>query len=280
MPAVSVDRQGIERRDFPVSRRGYDPAAVDAHLRALASEFEELERAARAGETSLASTAGTQVQSIIAAAETAAADIERQAQEHARSVREDADRDAERIRGQALERAREHAEAVERATAALMERVESIDGEAGKLVEALRAGAGRLAGDLGALERGMGELYDAAAGREPAATGGQPPEAPARPGQDSAPASPAPIPPPHSSPAPPQAEFAAKQPAAPAPAAPVAPAQEQGSGGGDLDGARLVALNMALNGQSREDAERYLAAHFQSVDRLKLIDEVYAAIEG
>ena len=41
MPAVSVDRQGIERRDFPVSRRGYDPAAVDAHLRALASEFEE-----------------------------------------------------------------------------------------------------------------------------------------------------------------------------------------------------------------------------------------------
>ncbi|MCW3027755.1 MAG: DivIVA protein, partial [Solirubrobacterales bacterium] len=58
-----------------------------------------------------------------------------------------------------------------------------------------------------------------------------------------------------------------------------APAQERVTGG-DIDGARLVALNMALNGQSREDADRYLAAHFQSIDRLKLIDEVYAAIEG
>jgi len=63
------------------------------------------------------------------------------------------------------------------------------------------------------------------------------------------------------------------------PAAP-APQQLPTSGAGDLDGARLIALNMALNGQSREDAERYLAAHFQSIDRLKLIDEVYAAIEG
>jgi hypothetical protein len=37
---------------------------------------------------------------------------------------------------------------------------------------------------------------------------------------------------------------------------------------------------MALNGQSRQDTDRYLAAHFQSIDRTKLIDEVYAAIES
>ncbi len=49
---------------------------------------------------------------------------------------------------------------------------------------------------------------------------------------------------------------------------------------GDLDGARLIALNMALNGESRADAERYLAEHFKLVDRAKLIDEVYAAIEA
>ena len=49
---------------------------------------------------------------------------------------------------------------------------------------------------------------------------------------------------------------------------------------GDLDGARLIALNMALNGESREDADRYLAEHFQLADRAKLIDEVYAAIES
>ena len=33
---MELDRQTIERRDFPIARRGYDPAAVDAHLQALA----------------------------------------------------------------------------------------------------------------------------------------------------------------------------------------------------------------------------------------------------
>jgi hypothetical protein len=53
-----------------------------------------------------------------------------------------------------------------------------------------------------------------------------------------------------------------------------------GDPAGELDGARLVALNMALNGESRAETERYLAENFQLPDRLKLIDEVYAAIEG
>jgi hypothetical protein len=41
-----------------------------------------------------------------------------------------------------------------------------------------------------------------------------------------------------------------------------------------------VALNMALNGESRAATERYLAEHFQLRERDKLIDEVYAAIEA
>jgi hypothetical protein len=48
----------------------------------------------------------------------------------------------------------------------------------------------------------------------------------------------------------------------------------------DLDGARLVALNMALSGESREQTDRYLADSFQLSDRAKLLDEVYAAVEG
>jgi hypothetical protein len=64
-----------------------------------------------------------------------------------------------------------------------------------------------------------------------------------------------------------------------------APAAQADSGtaqgdAGDLDGARLIALNMALNGESRADADRYLAENFKLADREKLIDEVYAAIEG
>jgi hypothetical protein len=37
---------------------------------------------------------------------------------------------------------------------------------------------------------------------------------------------------------------------------------------------------MALNGESRADTERYLAENFQLADRGKLVEEVYAAIEG
>ena len=37
---------------------------------------------------------------------------------------------------------------------------------------------------------------------------------------------------------------------------------------------------MALNGESRADTERYLAENFQLPDRSKLVDEVYAAIDG
>ena len=35
---MSLDRQAIEKRDFPISRRGYETLAVDAHLAQLARE--------------------------------------------------------------------------------------------------------------------------------------------------------------------------------------------------------------------------------------------------
>jgi hypothetical protein len=296
---VDIDRQAIERRDFPIARRGYEPASVDAHLRTLASEVEQLqrERAGGGSEPSLATTAGSQVQSILAAAEAAAADIEQQAREAARTTREDADRDAAQTRSEAIEQARSHVAVVSQATAALLERVGTMDGEVSALVESLRAGATRLAADLAAVETNMGELYDAAAGRsvthapagearhEPSVAAPSHPIAPppasgaAAPAVRHAQASPPPLSPPqeadpevHLDPeAPPRQRIAGDSATGSAPA---------GSDSGDLDSARLVALNMALNGESREDAERYLAENFRLADRAKLIDEVYAAIEG
>jgi hypothetical protein len=53
-----------------------------------------------------------------------------------------------------------------------------------------------------------------------------------------------------------------------------------GEGGGDIEGARLVALNMALNGTAREETDRYLAENFNVVDRAALLDEVYATVES
>ena len=133
-------------------------------------------RRSRGGaDVSVASTAGTQVQSILQAAETAAAEIERHALENARQVREDADRDADRTREEAVGRARQHVAAVAQVTARLLEHVGAMDGEVSALVESLRAGAGRLAADLSAVETGMSELYDAASGRANAAA--EPPPA-------------------------------------------------------------------------------------------------------
>ena len=272
---MEFDRQAIERRDFPIGRRGYDTAVVDSHLRALADEFEELRRKALSGgsDVSVATTAGTHVQSILQAAETAAAEIERHALENARQVREDADRDADRTREEAIARARQHVGAVAQVTARLIEHVGSMDGEVGTLIESLRAGASRLAADLSAVESGMSELYDAASGRaatsmEADATGQYEPQ------QYEAPQ-------PAAQPLPPQSPFEAELDSAlGAPAAPPPPPVGGETTGGDVDGARLIALNMALNGESRADTERYLAENFELPDRLKLIDEVYAAIEG
>jgi hypothetical protein len=53
-----------------------------------------------------------------------------------------------------------------------------------------------------------------------------------------------------------------------------------GAGGDDAEGARLIALNMALNGTPREETERYLSENFELSDRNGLLDEVYASVEG
>jgi hypothetical protein len=308
MAAVDIDRQAIERRDFPIARRGYEPAAVDAHLRALANEIEQLQRELSDGgaaPASLASTAGTQVQSILAAAEATAAELERDALESARETRGEADRDAASTREQAIAQARGHVAFVAQATAALLERVGSMDAEVGALVDSVRTGADRLAADLSAVETNMSELYDAAAGNPAVhAVSGDvmrpsipvPPPATPHLG-DSAPASLTPVPPTPQAQAPrapgPQAAAASAKPSLSPPETtnpnahldPEAPAAAGGAPqaateNGDLDGARLVALNMALNGESREEAEHYLAENYELVDRGKLIDEVYAAIEG
>ncbi len=295
---MDLDRQSIEKRDFPIGRRGYDPAAVDAHLRALASEIEELQRTATGrGSDSLAASAGTQVQAIVAAAEVAAAEIESDARVSAESTRAQAQSDAEKTRADAIARAQAHVAAVGRATATLLERVQALDGETGALVDSLRAGATRLAGDLASVETNMGELYDAASGRaagagtvsavssEQAARKIQEPLRPQdvpSPPVAASPPPPPPPPPPPRSPAP-SSSAPTRASTPPGPVLPTPeeaqPAQPAGENG-DLDGARLIALNMALNGDSREQTDKYLAENYEVADRAKLLDEVYAAIEG
>ena len=67
---------------------------------------------------------------------------------------------------------------------------------------------------------------------------------------------------------------------APAPPAEPGPAGAPSDGATDLEAARLVALNMALNGSPRDETDRYLAENFDLADRSALLDEVYASVEG
>ena len=269
---MALDRQSIEKRDFPFGRRGYEPAAVDAHLAALAREVEALKRAqanqqatqpgtpaAPAGpRASLAAVASAQVQAIVEAAESSAAAIEQEAQEHAEQSAQDAAREAQRIRDEAIERSQQHVGKVHEATALMLQRVDAMETEINSLVESLRTGANRLNADLSLLSGNMSELYDAAGA--PAGTISAAPIV-----EDVV-----------------IVEEAQIFDEAPAAAAGGDTAGEAGANGAeeDLEGARLIALNMALNGQPREETDKYLAENFDLSDRSALLDEVYATVEG
>jgi vacuolar-type H+-ATPase subunit E/Vma4 len=265
---LALDRQSIEKRDFPIGRRGYEPMAVDSHLATLAREVEALKRSQASappsaerpagGGGSLASIASAQVQAIVEAAESSAAAIERDAREHAAQAAQDAAREAQRVRDEAVERSQEHVGKVHEATALMLQRVDAMESELSALVESLRTGANRLNADLSLLSGNMGELY-AAAGR-----------------------------PSHEGVAPVVEELVVDEVVVPAvmserepirdqrrAAEPVAPAGEE-----DIEGARLIALNMALNGTPRDETARYLSQNFDLSDRTALLDEVYATVEG
>ncbi|MEJ7824505.1 MAG: DivIVA domain-containing protein [Solirubrobacteraceae bacterium] len=267
---MALDRQSIEKRDFPIGRRGYEPANVDAHLASVASEVEALQQAkaatapaaasqqaAPSGVGSLASIASVQVQAIVEAAEQTASSIESDARDRAAAVEQDAAAEAKRIRDEAIARSQEHIGQVHEATSLMLQRVDAMESELGALVDSLRTGANRVSADLYLVSSTMGELYQV--------VGGSPESAPAPVGKPPplvepvAAFLPGPEPEPEPEPEPPTASPAAED---------------------DVEGARLIALNMALNGQTREETDRYLADNFSLSDRPGLLDEVYATVEG
>ena len=94
--------------------------------------------------------------------------------------------------------------------------------------------------------------------------------------------------------APPAAELAEEPAAEPAPAEAAAeeaapeesepptasPAQPAASSGAGPEGARVIALNMALGGSSREETAHYLSENFELDDPEALLDEVYARVSS
>jgi DivIVA domain-containing protein len=286
---VALDRQSIEKKDFPIGRRGYDPDAVDRHLASLADEIDELKRSARRRTDTLASAASEQVRTIVEAAETSAAEIQRQAEEEATEIRSEATSEAQSTREQAAAQARDYVGNVSESTSSMLQRLDAMESELGALIESLRTGSNRLNADLQLLEGNLREVRDAVAprGRFEPEPGGAVDKAPALPEVEAAPAE-APVPANLEEPE----SVAPSGPAAGehSPAAELAEEEENGfhgavaepmsQGADDAEGARLIALNMALNGTPREETDRYLSENFQLANRSALLDEVYASVEG
>jgi len=291
---MPIDRHRIQRADFPARLRGYDRAAVDAHLRALADELE-----ARAG--SVAGAAGEQVRAVLAAAEASAAEIRAEARRDTQALHAQASAALDSARGLASREQRDHAERVAASSGATLERLDALRGELAELLQALgrpAQGAPQLiaADEPVAAAPVAAAPEPAAAAPEPAAAAPSPagaaaPEpvagvaspvadkplpalaraeqSPAEPGDDERDQLVPDPDAPDASPHPDDPDELVPDPDAPAPHE----ADEEAEAG-----ARLVALDLALSGAPREQADRYLAEHFAPLDdRGALLDEVYAA---
>jgi DivIVA domain-containing protein len=279
---LAIDRQTIEKKDFPIGRRGYDVAAVDEHLARIAAEVEQLS----SRPPTLASAASDQVSAIVEAAERTANQIEEQAQADARTTRESAEADAQQTRDGAVTEAREYVARVAEGSASMTDRVDAMEQEITSALDQLRQRANRLTSALQLLEEGMSGLrgpVDAGpvAGPLPAAA----PTAEFEPvltdtdalaEADLGPTDEIQVVEPEPEVIEVDAEVAED-------AEPVESVTEAEPGPAaidedDAEGARLVALNMALNGTPREDTDQYLAEHFELEDRTALLDEVYATV--
>jgi DivIVA domain-containing protein len=275
---VALDRQSIEKKDFPIGRRGYDPDAVDTHLKALADEIDELKRSARRRNESLAAAASEQVRSIVEAAETTAADIQRQAEDEAREIKAEAGGEADATREHATNEARDYVGKVSESTTGMLERIDAMENELSALIESLRTGSNRLNADLQLLEGNLAAVKNAVVPRPQF----EPEAGSAAPGPGAAP----PDAVEQAGPAVPSAEpFEQSVDIAGAAAGEVltdAAAESppaRPSNGGDDESARLIALNMVMNRTPRDEIDRYLAENFRLTDRRGLLDEVYSSFD-
>jgi DivIVA domain-containing protein len=127
-----VDREGIERHDFPTGRRGYDREAVDAHLRRVADEFEALRDRAQQLPAPPPLSAGMS--------------------EQVRVILEAAERGAAELREKAGEEAGAHVARVGDAADDMLARLGQLERELGGLMDALRRGGERLTEGLAELQ--------------------------------------------------------------------------------------------------------------------------------
>ena len=176
-------------------------------------------------------------------------DIVEAAERSATELEAAARAEADRIRGEAQRQTDAQIERIQAATDRLAARAAEIEGALDDLGERVR-------GTIASLREDLRELRGS--GSEPVAAEPEPETAPAA----------EPVP-------------AAEPPAAADPVPEPASTRAPESGAAAVgEGARVIALNMALNGSTREETGRYLAENFELDDPEALLDDVYARAGG
>ena len=302
---MELDRHYIERNDFSAVRRGYDPEEVDRHLAEIAESVQDLKRQAKRGPSTLAAQAAEQVRGIVEAAERSAAEITDGAETEARRISEDATQRARETREKADRDALDRVQAAEDATQSVLDRANGVKSEidrmlddarqaADTLASNLRGGASSLQDELDAIRGELAGVRDARLEDQPA--GGGRPSSASTTGLGGA-AEPAGVE---------TSEYDevdtddaelvdVDEPTIGAGANGGSAAldeeeaveveaeveEEEAAGGRSIrgaEGARLIALNMALNGTPRDETARYLSQNFDLDDQDALLDEVYARV--
>jgi hypothetical protein len=188
-----------------------------------------------------------------------------------RAILEAAEQGAVALRAEAAQEIDAQLERAETVTARLSDRADQIERSLQALADSVRDELSALKADLEEL-RAVGEGVTekrAVAAAEAAPAAAEPEPAAEEPEPSAEPEPPAPEPEPPAEPEP--------EPAAVASAEPAAAARPAGDG---QEGARVIALNMALNGSPRDETARYLAENFELDDPDALLDEVYARVGG
>jgi DivIVA domain-containing protein len=309
---LDLERQHIERSDFSAARRGYDPEEVESHLREIAEAVEQLKKevdnapepAAATPASTVAGQAADRVRSIVEAAEESAAKIESTAQAEADRLTSEAQADAESTRASATEDARrtrdeaeaaagEHVSKVQEATSKMLVRADTIEGDLDGLigelrssielvVSNLRTGAASLSNELDEIRAGLVDVREAGPGGGVYATELEHDD-------DDTPVEEAAAEEEAAEPAPEPDEQYEDQDTVERAAVAVSDEdegqedEEEAAESADADGdegARLIALNMALNGTPREETARYLEENFELSDQDAILDEVYARAGG
>jgi cell division septum initiation protein DivIVA len=265
--SVDLDRETITGRTFTSATDGYHRQEVDDHLSAIV----------RALEAQATDGLVHDERSILGGARESAAALREAVEQDAREIAEAAQRDAQATRARAAEEAGSRVAATRAAVKSLLERAEALgvgveetqaqvrgaaDALAGRLEEdvapyldTLRQRGQTLGAELDLMGSGFaGGTVSAASRRTNVGTGlgeGDLDEAA-------------------------DVLAVAEEPAAGEPAPPpLTPAATSG-GGGAGERARLMALDMAVKGRPREEAERRLREELGLDDPAGVLDEVYA----